>query len=330
MDKKDIKGLAIVLTEIYLAMFLGIGTIGNLFVAIMYSFSNGGGFFKNFVSNMSTMFGAFLYLTLLIYGGIFAVYLMSKFRRKLETLNTTSYVRELPEYFPPAIASYLLDLSIETSDYTATIAYLVSKGYIELYEDKVTLLNDSILKLSQHERYVLQAVCKNVKFNYTDFVKYVVTDAEKMGYIKQGRRKINFIRNFSIDFIVCGFSMMFIDSIKIIFIKTILEIIGAVTGLGTFLIPAYSIYLLKKYENESYHRTSLGESEAKKWSGVKNYLKDYTMLSERQLKDTALFDDYIPYAISLNEAKAIEKYIENNEQYRKLIYGDVYNFYKQE
>ena len=34
MDKKDIKGLAIVLTEIYLAMFLGIGTIGNLFVAM--------------------------------------------------------------------------------------------------------------------------------------------------------------------------------------------------------------------------------------------------------------------------------------------------------
>ena len=43
---------------------------------------------------------------------------------------------------------------------------------------------------------------------------------------------------------------------------------------------------------------------------------------------SVLFDDYIPYAISLNEAKNIEKYIENNEAYRKLIYGKNYNFLK--
>ena len=45
--------------------------------------------------------------------------------------------------------------------------------------------------------------------------------------------------------------------------------------------------------------------------------------------DTILFDDYIPYAISLNEAKNIEKYIENNEAYRKLLFGKTYTFLKQ-
>lgn len=111
-------------------------------------------------------------------------------------------------------------------------------------------------------------------------------------------------------------------------LKTILESIGFVTGIGMFVIIAYSIFLLSKYSNESYHRTELGEIEAKKWTGVKNYLKDYTMISQRELKDTALFDDYIPYAISLNEAKNIEKYIENNEGYRKLLFGKNYSFLK--
>jgi hypothetical protein len=45
-------------------------------------------------------------------------------------------------------------------------------------------------------------------------------------------------------------------------------------------------------------------------------------MSERELRDIALYEDYIPYAISLNEAKTIEKYIENNEAYRELIYGN--------
>lgn len=328
MDKKDVKGFVIMLTKIYFLMILGMGTLGNLVAAFFYAIGNGGGFLGHFWMNTKTMLGAFLYLTLLIYGGIAAVYFLSKLKRKNDMIYNDTYVRDLPEYFPPAIASYLLDLSLETTDYTATIAYLMSKGYIELEGEEVILRNDSILKLSQHERYALQSVLKNVKFNYEDFNKYVIADAEKMGYIKKGARSTHFFRNFFCDLAICATCMMVSETIKITFIKTILEIIGFVTGIGMFVIIAYTIFLLSKYTNESYHRTELGEAEAKKWTGVKNYLKEYTMLSERDLKDTALFDDYIPYAISLNEAKNIEKYIENNEAYRKLIYGKNYSFLK--
>ena len=122
--------------------------------------------------------------------------------------------------------------------------------------------------------------------------------------------------------------MMTAEAMKASIIKTFLEIIGFISGIGMFVIIAYTIFLLSKYTNESFHRTELGEKEAKKWTGVKNYLHDYTMISERELKDTILFDDYIPYAISLNEAKNIEEYIENNEAYRKLLFGKTYTFLK--
>lgn len=328
MDKKDVKGFVIMLTKIYFLMILGMGSLGNLVAAFFYAIGNGGGFFGHFWMNTKTMLTAFLYLTLLIYGGIAAVYFLSKLRRKRETIANEEYVRELPDYFPPAIASFLLDLSLETTDYTATVAYLMSKGYIELEGEEAILRNDSILNLSQHERYALQAVLKNVKFNYEDFNKYIIADAEKMGYIKKGSRSTHFVRNFCLDLVTCATCMMTSENMDNGILKTILESIGFVTGIGMFVIIAYSIFLLSKYSNESYHRTELGKIEAKKWTGVKNYLKDYTMISQRELKDTALFDDYIPYAISLNEAKNIEKYIENNEGYRKLLFGKNYSFLK--
>lgn len=328
MDKKDVKGFVIMLTKIYFLMILGMGSLGNLVAAFFYSLENGGGFLSHFLMNTKTMLTAFLYLTLLIYGGIAAVYFLSKLRRKRETIANEEYVRELPDYFPPAIASFLLDLSLETTDYTATVAYLMSKGYIELEGEEIILRKDSILNLSQHERYAFQAVLKNVKFNYEDFNKYIIADAEKMGYIKKGSRSTHFVRNFCLDLVTCATCMMTSENIDDGILKTILESIGFVTGIGMFVIIAYSIFLLSKYSNESYHRTELGEIEAKKWTGVKNYLKDYTMISQRELKDTALFDDYIPYAISLNEAKNIEKYIENNEGYRKLLFGKNYSFLK--
>ena len=328
MDKKDVKGFVIMLTKIYFLMVLGMGTLGNLVAALFYSIGNGGGFFSNFWMNTKTLFSAFLYLTLLIYGGIFAVYYLSRLRRKSETIASEEYVRELPKYFPPAIASFLLDLSLETTDYTATVAYLMSKGYIELEEDKAILKNNSIINLSEHERYVLKAVMQEVKFNYEEFNKLVIKDAEKMGYIKKGARSTHFFRNFFLDLAVCATCMMTAEAMKASIIKTFLEIIGFISGIGMFVIIAYTIFLLSKYTNESFHRTEPGEKEAKKWTGVKNYLHDYTMISERELKDTILFDDYIPYAISLNEAKNIEKYIENNEAYRKLLFGKTYTFLK--
>lgn len=327
MDKKDLKGMLKFFTIIYFTMIAGVGTLGNLFVACMYALTNGGGFFENFWSNTTALFTAFFYLTIVIYSGIIVAGLMLKARRKSDMIKNDNYERNLPEYFPPAIASFLLDLSLETTDYTATIAYLIAKKYITIEsDDKVTLINDSILNLTKHERYALQAVLGNNKFNNEDFKRYIIEDAEKMGYIKKEVRKTHFLRNFSIDILICMSCMMISDALKPGLLDTILEIIGLLTGFGVFFIIGYSIYLLTKFEKESYVRTKSGTEEARKWTGIKNYIKDYTLLSDKEITDTVLFEEYIAYAISLNEAKTIEKYVMENQKYRKLIYGNVYNF----
>ena len=76
--------------------------------------------------------------------------------------------------------------------------------------------------------------------------------------------------------------------------------------------------------NGKIKRTPKGENEAKLWKGFKNYIHDYTLISEKDIKHMVILNEYIPYAIALDEAKNIEKFIAEDEVYRNLIY----RFYK--
>ncbi len=327
MDKKDIKTYIIIITKIYLVMILGMGTLGNLFVAFMASFT-GESFIKNFVDNTISLLGGFLFIGGIIYGAIGLIYLFIMIKRKRNMANTDSYIRDLPEYFPPAIASMLLDRNLEiTTDYTATIAYLISKKYIDFVGDEVNVLNSNIVKLSSHEKYTFECITKQRKFDSKEFEKIVIDDAEEMGMVKKGPRKTHFLRNISIAFSILLISGFSADYIKVKALEEFVRAIYVCSVISIFAVIGYSIFIL---DSNNFHRTKLGNKESIKWKGVKNYLKDYTLLSDRNLEDTVIFDDYIPYAIALGEAKSIEKYIENNVSYRKLIYGKKYSFLKED
>lgn len=328
MDKKHIKDQIIFVSKIYLGMILFIALPANILVSIIGGLFNGN-MLNLLLTNTIGLFRAVFMLGVVIYGVIGLIYLFSILKRKSDIIPTDEYTRELPEYFPPAIASLLLDLSVETTtDYTATIAYLISKKRISLSKDsgEIETIFENQSFGSRHERYVFECITKQTKYDPNEFRKLVIYDAKFKKLIKEEKRKINFWRNIGIAFVA-----MFIFSTAGNFAKgrllqDILFLAGLISELSFFAVIGYSIYSLKKYELESIARTEEGEVEAKKWAGLKKYLKEYTLIHEKEIKDAALFDDYIPYAIALNEAKAIEKFIDNNENYRKLIYGNI-DFY---
>ena len=249
--------------------------------------------------------------------------------RRFSRIKTDIYTRELPKYFPPAIASLLLDLSIETTtDYTATIAYLISKKYIKLSENnkKIEVISKNPTFQSQHEDYVFQCITNQKKFDPNEFRKLIIYDAKEMGFVSDGKRKIHFFRNFVLAIFVTFLFSLLVEHTKIVLLRNFLNVCYIISGFSIFAIVGYSIYLLGKYEHENIYRTKNGNIEAKKWTGLKKYLKNYTLIANRNLSDIILFEDYIPYAISLNEAKSIEKFIENNSTYRTLIYGKINSF----
>lgn len=325
MDKKDLKDRIKVIILVY-TILIGIGIFVGLVIHSISTILTKGleayvneisGFMSSTIGGIGFTLGLILLIFLLVYG----IIRIKKFR---DTVKSEIYIRDLPKDFPPAIASLLLDLKTEiTTDYTATIAYLICKKYIELDDNNVKIINNNTSILQEHERYVFNCITKTEKFENNKFKDLIIEDATKMNLIKEGKKKIHFLRNFCICLIVyfiAGFWSKSIPQGNIL--NTVLFCLSVLAALSSFGVIIVSIYLSSIRKYEEIYRTKLGEEESIKWKGLKNFFNNYTLMSERELRDIALYEDYIPYAISLNEAKTIEKYIENNEAYRELIYGN--------
>ena len=66
--------------------------------------------------------------------------------------------------------------------------------------------------------------------------------------------------------------------------------------------------------NKFYKRTPKGKEINKKLEGLKLYLKDYSLLSEREYKEIELWEEYLIYSVMFGQNKNVieeyEKYIE--------------------
>ena len=69
--------------------------------------------------------------------------------------------------------------------------------------------------------------------------------------------------------------------------------------------------------NKFYKRTQKGKELNQKLEGLKHYLKDYSLLSEREAKEIELWEDYLIYSVMFGQNKKVieeyEKYIEIEE-----------------
>ena len=86
-----------------------------------------------------------------------------------------------------------------------------------------------------------------------------------------------------------------------------------------FLSVLYCCYYAyrKGKGGKLYKRTQKGKEINKKLEGLKHYLKDYSLLSEREAKEIELWEDYLIYSVMFGQNKKVieeyEKYIEIEE-----------------
>ena len=70
-----------------------------------------------------------------------------------------------------------------------------------------------------------------------------------------------------------------------------------------------------------YIRTEDGKNMALLLKGLKRYIKEYTLIKEKEIDYIQILENYIPYTLALDEADAVEEFIKYNEEYRNLIYN---------
>lgn len=236
------------------------------------------------------------------------------------------YYRDIIDNYSPALLSFILDGTEIKKDFSASVIYLINKGYLEIKDNKVSRTNKKIDELSED----LQLICNNID-QILDTIK---NQTAKMKSQKRNDIIVSYSKmlmdkwNKSIQKQAIDKGLVTIrDSFRLTSILSILCIIESIYtfsleawGLWIFSIFLVFVMMLIKvwaYDENKWIKTQKGYDIYTKIIGLKNYIKDFSMLSEADIKKINLWEDYLIYAIIFNNTSKLSK--EALEFYDKIF-----------
>jgi uncharacterized membrane protein len=240
-------------------------------------------------------------------------------RISLFNIRSNSYEREAPIDLSPAVLSYIINGRIESNkDIVATILNLSAKGYIKLRKDQEELVvekrnfihNNTVINTSEElrpdEKYIYEWLTQNngQNYNINNWYKIIKDEAEKTKYIRGAETYITYIL-LAISAVVGTISYTHRFKFGIENIIAYLSLLLA--------LPA-CIYedsrKSGKVGRKFYTYTKEGKLFLKKVSGFKKYIKDFSIIKNRELEEVYLWEEYLAYSMVLNI---------NRKYYKKTI-----------
>lgn len=240
-----------------------------------------------------------------------------------------AYYRDILKDYSPAELSYLDKFEIlPENDIAASLLSLELNNNICL-DNKIQINNTSTENISSNEKYILNSIEDGeiTNFNETEFIAKVKEDAIKNGLLKESKiewKKFIRVLIFSISFIVL---MVFIcisvfnefvsnptniqDWKLFILVFAILLILYIPISLVTY----FNTYIIKM-KKHNYARTPKGEKINENLEGLKNYLKDFSTVHEKDENSLILWENYLIYSVIFNQNTKITKNI--CEKYLKI------------
>ena len=210
-----------------------------------------------------------------------------------------NYYRDIIKDYSPAILSYIDDYKLNLKDVISTILNLKLKKYIDIKDNKFIIVNNDYSKLENNEQYILNNINKNI--NIFTFQNIVLEEAINKGLIESKINKSKIIKNIIIYTIIIVLSMcltFYLLSNNIVLIHFLLLI------LLTIIFPIYELYIISiilSFIKNRYVRTKKGKEINEKLEGLKNYLKDFSNLNEKDIEEIKLWEDYLIYSVLFNQ-----------------------------
>ncbi len=269
-----------------------------------------------------------------------------KYKRTLQDLK---YFRDIPNEkdATPARASYLFKLRKNKSNiddiipqiFSATILDLALKGYLEFEPiDKknfnIIIKNSDLQKLSDDEKKFFSIILKASKNKNTlttdELLKYTKKNYNSLHYVFESIKRIvesfqksnNNIdserinvceqwKNKSDGYFVKSIIVFFI-SIFLMYVNSVLILIGFVVIIGIIILGILC------YKNST--RVSIlsdkGAEEQLQWLGLNNYMKDFSLLKEKEVPDLVLWEKFLVYATAFGISKEVIKQL-------KVVYPEM-------
>ena len=210
-----------------------------------------------------------------------------------------NYYRDIIKDYSPAILSYIDDYKLNSKDIISTILNLKLKKYIDIKDNKFIIVNNDYSKLENNEQYILNNINKNI--NIFIFQNIVLEEAINKGLIESKINKSKIIKNIIIYTIIIVLSMcltfyLLSNNIGLIYFLLLI--------LLTIIFPIYELYIISiilSFIKNRYVRTKKGKEINEKLEGLKNYLKDFSNLDEKDVEEIKLWEDYLIYSVLFNQ-----------------------------
>lgn len=262
---------------------------------------------KELITNLISIFGL-IYLGF----GLYVVYNFYKNNDKeYRPIFNNKYYRDFPFEYGPEYVEFLVNKQITTKSFSSCILNLIYKkniSYEEIDKNNYTLklnnkdnISDSEEKLiscifGNKESITLKEMKKGAKKNYDSFVdKYnswhdICSDnCKKMNFYEKSKKK-----SFVIYSLLSIAFWVFCELINPLLFTLILSF-------GIFSILYYLCASKRsKDANEYYY----------KWIGLKNFMKDFGRMDEKELPEIILWEKYLVYATVFGIADKLSKTME--------------------
>lgn len=235
-----------------------------------------------------------------------------------------SYYRDILKNYSPAELSYIDKFEIlPKNDIAASLLSLELNKNIYL-DNKIQINTDSTNNISSNEKYILDSIedGKITNLNETEFTTKVKEDAIRNGLLKESKiewGKFTRVLIFSLSFMALMIFIcitLFSDFVSnptnitdwklFILMFAILLVLYLPISIGIY----FNTYIVKMKKN-SYIRTKKGEELNENLEGLKNYLKDFSTMHEKDEKSLTLWEDYLIYSVIFNQNTKVIKNIWN-------------------
>lgn len=263
---------------------------------------------------------------------------LAKFRKEVDKLsyndlkNKKEYYRDFLENYSPAVLSYIDDFYVGEEAIVATVLNLQLKRKVSITPGGIQVISSDDSNLDSNEKYVLSSIINkffNSKNMLSTFQQYTKNDVYAHRLLEEQKVKRQGIIRSLIKGTLVFIGMTLLLSLIMNVMFEVFDDFSYSGGLEEFLCMIFMVpimlmgvvYLMYPLASISYlifayrqtfkettlYRSDKAEKINENIEGLKNFLKDYTLLSQREQHEIALWDKYLVYSVMFGQNKGIVK-----------------------
>ena len=230
---------------------------------------------------------------------------------KADFINDKQLYRDILNDYSPVMLAYIDKMTFDYDiSIVAGLLSLKNKGFIETCEDKINIIRYDFFELNMPERYIIENIRNGKVENVNQLKKIIFEEGKRKGLLISNKNWTGMsakgIKKLMIFTIIYFFLIYPIfEKLMILFNNSFIlkDVIPITLILGYLYIIFYAI----KSKENLYNRSKLAEELNQKLEGLKNYIKEYSLLKNRESEEITLWEDYLIYSVIFNQNNDIIK-----------------------